>query len=105
MLFISHDLAVVRNIADRVMVMYFGRVVEIGDTDSIFERAEHPYTKRLLSAVPGLEGAAGGIALAGEEPGDVFWQLDGCTHGPDDPAMLTRRGPDHFVACHHTTTD
>ena len=99
------------------MVMYFGRVVEIGDTDSIFERAEHPYTKRLLSAVPGLEGgvsdgavaasegATGGLAAGEVEASGEFWQLDGCTHGPDDPAALQRLGPDHFVACHHTTTD
>ena len=101
MLFISHDLAVVRNIADRVMVMYFGKVVEIGDTDSIFERAEHPDTKRLLAAVPGLEALAEG-ALGGDgEASDEFWKLDSCPHGPDDAPILQRRGPDHFVACHH----
>lgn len=96
MLFISHDLAVVRNIADRVMVMYYGQVVEIGDTDSIFERAEHPYTKRLLAAVPGLEGADALASVDGDV--DEFWQLDGHSHEPGDPVTLVRRGPDHFVA-------
>ena len=98
MLFISHDLAVVRNIADRVMVMYYGQVVEIGDTDSIFERAEHPYTKRLLAAVPGLEGADALASVDGDV--DEFWQLDGHSHEPGDHVTLVRRGPDHFVASH-----
>jgi peptide/nickel transport system ATP-binding protein len=52
MLFISHDLAVVRNIADRVAVMYLGRITELGDADRIFQRPAHPYTAALLSAVP-----------------------------------------------------
>ena len=103
MLFISHDLAVVRNIADRVMVMYFGRVVEIGDTDSIFEKAEHPYTKRLLSAVPGLEAIGAADVLAGDAGEVGEWRLDGCTHSIDDAPDLVRRGRDHFVACHHAS--
>jgi ABC-type glutathione transport system ATPase component len=51
-LFISHDLGVVRQISDRIMVMYLGNVVEIGTADQIFENPQHPYTKMLLSAVP-----------------------------------------------------
>src|SRR5690625_3845663 len=51
-LFISHDLGVVRHIADRIIVMYLGKIVEVGDTDSIFENPQHPYTKALLSAIP-----------------------------------------------------
>ncbi|MFO1207842.1 MAG: ABC transporter ATP-binding protein [Amaricoccus sp.] len=52
MLFISHDLGIVRYLADRVMVMYLGHVVEIGSTDQVFEPPYHPYTEALLSAVP-----------------------------------------------------
>lgn len=52
MLFISHDLGVVRYLADRVMVMYLGHVVEIGGTDQVFQPPYHPYTEALLSAVP-----------------------------------------------------
>ena len=51
-LFISHDLAVVRHISDRIMIMYKGQIMEIGDTDDIINDAKHPYTKLLLSAVP-----------------------------------------------------
>jgi oligopeptide/dipeptide ABC transporter ATP-binding protein len=56
--FISHDLGVVRHIADRVAVMYLGRIVEIGRTDEVFENPRHPYTRALLSAIPAPSPAA-----------------------------------------------
>ena len=52
LLFISHDLSIVRYLSDRVMVMYLGHVVELGDTDQVFSPPYHPYTEALLSAVP-----------------------------------------------------
>jgi peptide/nickel transport system ATP-binding protein len=52
MLFISHDLSIVRYLADRVVVMYLGHIVEQGRTDDVFEPPYHPYTEALLSAVP-----------------------------------------------------
>ena len=51
-IFIAHDLPVVRHFADRVMVMYQGRIVEQGPTEQIFERPQHPYTQALLAASP-----------------------------------------------------
>ena len=69
-LFISHDLSVVDLVCDEVIVLEGGRIVEQGDPDRIFQRPQHPYTQRLLAAVPGLRppglpaGAAGGTAPA-----------------------------------------
>lgn len=55
--FISHDLNVVRYVSDRVLVMYLGKVVEIGDVDAIYETPRHPYTRALLSAMPSMDPA------------------------------------------------
>ncbi len=109
MLFISHDLAVVRNVSDRVMVMYLGRVAEVGDADSIFDNSAHPYTQALLSAVPG-SGVADEGSLAGELPSPLD-PPSGCRfhtrcgHATEVCATavpeFTRHGPDHWVACHH----
>ncbi|MEM7147033.1 MAG: ATP-binding cassette domain-containing protein [Verrucomicrobiota bacterium] len=55
MIFISHDLAVVRYIADRIAVMFDGKIVELGEADDLFENPQHDYTKKLLSAIPRIE--------------------------------------------------
>lgn len=68
-LFITHDIGVVRYLADRVAVMYLGRIMELGTTDDIFKGINHPYTEALLSAVPSVDGEAENrIPLNGEIP-------------------------------------
>ena len=109
MLFISHDLAVVRNVSDRVMVMYLGRVAEVGDADSIFDNPAHPYTQALLAAVPGSDIAAD-ASLSGELPSPLD-PPPGCRFNTRCPHVtdicrttvpeFEQFGADHWVACHH----
>jgi oligopeptide/dipeptide ABC transporter ATP-binding protein len=72
LIFIAHDLSLVRHVADQVAVMYLGRIAEFGDTDTIYHRPTHPYTQALLSAVPSLDRGARRLAsrtvLDGEPP-------------------------------------
>ncbi len=85
MVFISHDLKVVRNIADRVAVMYLGRIVEEASSDEIFRAPQHPYTRALVSSVPipgkPLEGR---IILQGEPPNPAS-RPSGCAFHPRCP--------------------
>jgi len=69
-LFISHNLGVVREFADRVYVIYKGRIVETGPTEALFDNPQHPYTKALLRAVPRITG--GGIPDISEDTGDFY---------------------------------
>jgi len=84
--FVSHDLSVVRHIADRVMVVYLGRVVESGTRDAIFDAPEHPYTRALLSATPIADPRARKerIILVGELP-SPFNPPAGCVFHPRCP--------------------
>jgi len=115
-LFISHDLGVVRYIADRVAVMFAGRIVECGESDAVFFRPEHPYTDLLLSAVPRPVPGRTRVALSksdADDP-DASEQLRGCRFRArcvrpttrcdvDDPALRDWGGGRQRTACHHPT--
>ncbi len=125
-LFVAHDLSVVRHIADRVAVMYLGRIVEIGDVDTVFHAPSHPYTQALLSAIPlpdpAAERARERVLLKGDLPSPAN-PPSGCRfrsrcplHAEldeiraqrcvdEDPVLKTDAAPgrDHAAACHFAT--
>jgi dipeptide transport system ATP-binding protein len=89
--FVSHDLSVVRHIADEVMVIYLGHAVELGGRDAIFGNPQHPYTRALLSATPVADPAARRerILLSGEPP-SPFAPPPGCPFNPRCPQAFDR---------------
>jgi len=112
MLFISHDLAVVKNISDRVMVMYLGKVCEIAPTDDLYARPTHPYSRALLASIPGhsLDLPPAGDLISGELPSPLD-PPSGCRFRTRCPAAtelcastepeLSEVAVGHWVACHH----
>ncbi len=122
MLFVAHDLAVVRHIADRVAVMYLGKIIEIGPVDAVYNAPQHPYTQALLSAIPipdpAKERARERILLTGDlpSPADV---PSGCRFRTrcfryaalapelqarceqEEPAREQRGEAEHEAACHY----
>jgi peptide/nickel transport system ATP-binding protein len=116
LVFIAHDLAVVKAVSDRVAVMYLGKLCEIGPAEAVFEHPAHPYTALLLQAIPRPDPDAKlPERLAGGEPPSPIAPPSGCrfrTRCPmaearcaeEEPQMRAIR-PDQFVACHFTSGD
>jgi oligopeptide/dipeptide ABC transporter ATP-binding protein len=113
-LFVSHDLSVVRHVADRIAVMYLGRIVELSDRDELYAAPKHPYTKALLSAVPipdpQIEKRRQRIILSGDLPSPINIP-SGCrfhTRCPMaqqicrevEPVYEAKEGREHYAACH-----
>ncbi|WP_347291132.1 glutathione ABC transporter ATP-binding protein GsiA [Kluyvera georgiana] len=95
-LFISHDMAVVERISHRVAVMYRGRIVEIGPRRAIFENPQHPYTRKLLAAVPVADPAhkrPQRVLLSDELPGNIYRRGEEV-----EPISLQQVAPGHYVA-------
>lgn len=71
LLFISHDLSVVRYVSDRIAVMYLGDIMEVGETDEIFDHYQHPYTNALMTSVPSMSGGGNEPVVEGEVPSPI----------------------------------
>ncbi|HEX3719260.1 MAG TPA: ABC transporter ATP-binding protein [Verrucomicrobiae bacterium] len=110
-LFVAHDLAVVEHISRRIMVMYLGKIVELGAAKSVVQRPKHPYTQALISAVPQMDNNADRprIVLAGEMPSPIH-PPPGCPFHVRCPIAVERCKvdvpawreiePAHWAACH-----
>jgi oligopeptide transport system ATP-binding protein len=114
--FISHDLAVVREVSDRIAVMYLGRIVEEGTVEQVYERPQHPYTRALLSAIPAADPAVEHrpMQLSGEIPTPIDPPA-GCVFHPRCPLAVAAcseivppaldYGGGHVAACHVTAAE
>ncbi len=87
-IFITHDLGVVANVADRVAVMYAGKVVEIGTVDEIFYNPQHPYTWGLIASMPSLDGAEDELYAIPGTPPDLLNPPKGDAFAPRNPHAL-----------------
>lgn len=112
LLFIAHDLAVVKNVSDRVAVMYLGKLCEVASSEALYERPAHHYTRLLIDSIPIPDPLAPPrpVPVDGDPPSPVLPPA-GCRFHPRCPAatelcrstepVLRAIGDDHFVACHH----
>ncbi|GAA3132831.1 hypothetical protein GCM10020001_064070 [Nonomuraea salmonea] len=111
LVFIAHDLAVVKNVSDRILVMYLGKVCELAPSADLIGRPAHPYTKALIASIPGggLDLPPADTLISGEPPSPVS-PPTGCrfrTRCPraaarcaQEEPQIRRIGEDHWLACH-----
>jgi len=109
MIYISHDIAVIAEVADRIGVMYAGRMAEQSDTSTLFQAARHPYTRALLSAFPSIVGPKTELVTLPGDPPDLLVPPPGCRFHPRCPYATDRcqeeQPPfeqvdrDHWLAC------
>lgn len=111
-LFVSHNLAVLRQACDRLAIMYRGRIVELGPTEAVFGNPLHPYTQSLLAALPGLDGEATWLEGRGVSPLRGEFGVDGtCDLGSDCPLLggtaptLREFEPGHHAECRHAAAN
>ena len=109
-LFISHDLSLMGEIADRIGIMYGGKIIEIGDAKQVFSNPSHPYTKGLISSFPTIHGPKERLYGIPGDPVNLLQLPDGCNFNPrcgdcmdickTDEPQLIELGADYKVACH-----
>lgn len=111
MIYISHDIAVIAEVSDRIGVMYAGRLVELAAADAIFHHPLHPYTAALMASFPSVTGPKRELSVLGGEPPNLLNPPKGCRFHPRCPYATERcrtetppfrdHGGGHFAACWH----
>jgi peptide/nickel transport system ATP-binding protein len=111
MIYISHDIAVIAEVSDRIGVMYAGRMAELADAKDIFDNPIHPYTYALMGAFPSIKGDKKDLTTLPGEPPDLLHPPSGCRFHPRCPKAdekcareaprFMEHTPDHFAACWH----
>jgi peptide/nickel transport system ATP-binding protein len=109
LIYISHDIAVIAEMTDKIAVMYAGSIVEIGPTKSVFESPKHSYTKALLDSTPSIHGEKKKLSSLDGEPPSLINEINGCSFSPRCPSPtsgcrdqtvemgLVQVGEDHFA--------
>jgi peptide/nickel transport system ATP-binding protein len=111
MILISHDLSIIAETCDKVAIMYAGKIVEYGDTNSLFKNPQHPYTQGLIKAFPSIKGERVRLTSIPGQPPDLLHPPAACRFHPrcpyvmdickkEEPLLMEHREKDHKVACH-----